>query len=714
MKKLILIISLSFFTVHSFPQWTWQNPLPQGNSLSSVYFVDANTGYSVGDHGTILKTTNGGTLWTFQSSGITYNLKSVFFVGSTGYAVGDNGTLLKTYDGGSTWNSISSGTINGLTSVFFTDANTGYAVGGSLSGGFIINTNDGGATWNYFGSGAFSRLNSIYFLNSNTGYAVGGNGTFLKTINGGTTWAVSYAGTSQYLESVYFTDANTGYIAGDYGTLLKTINGGTSWSTLTSGTSDYLLSVHFTDSNNGYVVGYDYNAPGGIILHTSDGGVTWTSTITNEGLYSVYSPETNTGYAVGMVGTMMKTSDGGTTWALESSRVISNNFTTLTSIKFTDTNTGYIVGGDPDFGNYNTAGIILKTINGGTTWSAQSLPTTTAYTLNSVFFPDANTGYAVGVYGIILKTTNAGTTWDSIYANMSINWLYSVYFIDAYTGFAVGNAGTIIKTTNGGTNWSILSTPTLADLHSVYFFDANTGFIVGDGGTVLKTTNGGTLWTPITSGITNNLRCIVFTNGSTGYAVGGEIYKTIDGGSTWTALTGMNNNLMSAYFINANTGYAVGSTYISSGGSTFEEGFIMKTNNGGLTWSTLSCISEFPLLATYFTDTSQGYAVGETGVILATLNGGGFPVSVENQLTNTSTFTLYPNPTNNKVIITDNQKLNSVIKISIFSMRGEQVINEDFQNQSRIEINVNLFAKGIYLVKIQTSTGVETKKLVIQ
>lgn len=42
-------------------EWFWQNPLPTGNQLLSVSFVDENTGTVVGLHGTILRTTNCGT-----------------------------------------------------------------------------------------------------------------------------------------------------------------------------------------------------------------------------------------------------------------------------------------------------------------------------------------------------------------------------------------------------------------------------------------------------------------------------------------------------------------------------------------------------------------------------------------------------------------------------------------------------------------------------
>lgn len=62
-------------------RWVWQNPLPLGEGLSSAYFVDANTGWAVGNMGSIIKTTDGGVTWSLQlSQGEYYQLRSVFFV----------------------------------------------------------------------------------------------------------------------------------------------------------------------------------------------------------------------------------------------------------------------------------------------------------------------------------------------------------------------------------------------------------------------------------------------------------------------------------------------------------------------------------------------------------------------------------------------------------------------------------------------------------
>jgi len=85
MRNLYLIcvaLILIQFTTLAQEGWFLQNPLPQGNTLYSVYFTDSNTGWAVGDFGAILKTTDGGTSWTLQSSGTTNDLESVYFTDS--------------------------------------------------------------------------------------------------------------------------------------------------------------------------------------------------------------------------------------------------------------------------------------------------------------------------------------------------------------------------------------------------------------------------------------------------------------------------------------------------------------------------------------------------------------------------------------------------------------------------------------------------------
>ena len=131
----------------------------------------------------------------------------------------------------------------------------------------------------------------------------------------------------------------------------------------------------------------------------------------------------------------------------------------LNSVYFFDSNTGWAVGSDS---------VILKTTNGGINWTSHL--SGTGNTLYSVYFPDNNTGWAVGSNSTILKTTNSGTSWISQTNGADYVTFSTVYFIDENTGWTAGGS-TILKTTNSGTNWIIQSSGTFFYLNSIYFVD---------------------------------------------------------------------------------------------------------------------------------------------------------------------------------------------------------------------------------------------------
>ena len=89
MKSFLTLIAINFLlTNYTLSQWFWQNPLPTGNTLYSVDFVDSNNGWAVGAAGTIVKSTDGGINWIAQSSGTLMNLKGISFTDR------DNGTVV--------------------------------------------------------------------------------------------------------------------------------------------------------------------------------------------------------------------------------------------------------------------------------------------------------------------------------------------------------------------------------------------------------------------------------------------------------------------------------------------------------------------------------------------------------------------------------------------------------------------------------------------
>jgi len=176
---------------------TWSVQLDTlGPWLHAVYFADANHGYAVGDGGVVLKTVNGGVVWTALSltgNFVTRNYNALYFSNdSTGFIVGGYPandsiqTILSTTDGGNTWNIIMDQLGPMLNGISFADSAQAFVVGNH---GVLMQSNDAGNTWNYVTlpapvqSADTNNLNAVYFFNRGYGLAVGDNGMVIQFID---------------------------------------------------------------------------------------------------------------------------------------------------------------------------------------------------------------------------------------------------------------------------------------------------------------------------------------------------------------------------------------------------------------------------------------------------------------------------------------------------------------------------------------------------
>jgi photosystem II stability/assembly factor-like uncharacterized protein len=294
------------------------------------------TGWAVGNYGLILKTTNGGSSWSSQTSGTNNALHGVFFLSNqTGYAVGDMKTILKTTNGGTNWIAqLSNGTVYFMSVHFPLDAQTGYAVGFDefLDASETFKTTDGGANWNSINSPG-SLPQCVYFpMGVDTGYiaeAAGGSGHVYKTTNGGSNWSVILTDNKYNLRSLYYpynpnldVQQGTFTVVGDNDRIYKTTNWGQSWQDQSPNSNgDCLMGVSFPqgDPSNGFIIGYT-SSGGTCGLKTTNGGSDWYSMTFQSGgtgLMGLWMVDNNTGYAVGnskgspSVHTIMKTTNGG-------------------------------------------------------------------------------------------------------------------------------------------------------------------------------------------------------------------------------------------------------------------------------------------------------------------------------------------------------------------------------------------------------------------
>jgi photosystem II stability/assembly factor-like uncharacterized protein len=251
------------------------------------------------------------------------------------------------------------------------------------------------------------------------------------------------------------------------------------------------------------------------------------------------------------------------------------------------------------------------------TGTKKALGSGTSSNLNAVFFTSATDGVLVGAGGTVRRTVDAGANWNPATTPGTAKALRSVYFLNATNGWIVGDS-IAWRTVNGGLNWTAQTTPSPFNtpLRSVHFTDANKGWAVGD--SAYRTTDGGVSWSKFTIGISAfSVRMI---GADTGYLVGtnasGTVRKTVNGSAVtpvWSAQsTPSTRALKSVFPVNGSLVYAVGDT-----------GTILRTTNGGANWvQQTTGVPAKNLKSVHFLDAAVGYAVGDNGTILATADSG--------------------------------------------------------------------------------------------
>ncbi|SIO72095.1 Photosynthesis system II assembly factor YCF48 [Burkholderia sp. GAS332] len=212
-------------------------------------------------------------------------------------------------------------------------------------------------------------------------------------------------------------------------------------------------------------------------------------------------------------------------------------------------------------------GIVLLSDDDGRTYR-QSAQVPASATLSSVYFADAQHGWAVGQWGVILATTDGGEHWTLQRSDTSIDQpLLSVYFKDPSHGWAVGIWSILLATNDGGRNWhtSKLQPPPgggKADrnLYRIFADHSGTLFIAAEQGTVLRSRDDGASWEYRQAGNKGSLWTgAVATDGS--IFVGGllgHLYRSRDGGDTWMAIDSGSNGSITDLIANGDEIFGVG------------------------------------------------------------------------------------------------------------------------------------------------------------
>ena len=249
---------------------------PTLEDLYDVYFATTDSGWAVGDNGTVLFSANGGETWTSQNTPIPQDLRGVYFLNrNTGWIVGLNGTVFYTTNSGQTWlGKVISDLTNDLGFITFANDNHGWLLAtGSPYDKNLTATSNGGDTWQVGQGPVVNKLYSMNTFGPDTLWLTSVNGGAFYSTDGGTTWENRDTGLEGHLYSIAFMDTLTGWVSNDRGRIWHTTDGGFTWNEqatpLSGQSAAHIYRLAFADSMNGW------GASNRGILYTTDGGTNW-------------------------------------------------------------------------------------------------------------------------------------------------------------------------------------------------------------------------------------------------------------------------------------------------------------------------------------------------------------------------------------------------------------------------------------------------------
>jgi photosystem II stability/assembly factor-like uncharacterized protein len=517
--------------------------------------------------------------WTRQSPIPTgMNLQGVFWTSSThAFIAGESATALETTDGGQTWQTINLPMFPSepLYNVYFRDATNGFFIGNSAAQPDIFRTTDGGATWQrvtVFPVGGSWR--EIDFVSATTGF-MGANGAAARSTDGGATWQLM-AGVQEcpVIFGMDFVDAQTGLAGGEK----------------------------------------IFNDPGPGIFKTTDSGATWVRKFADSANDVVWL---DSNIAVATVATSIyRSTNAGENWTPAPGQ-ISSGLLDLTVLP-----NGFIAG-------VSANGDVWRSTDGGFNWTQTfdgigALPSPWA-----ISFFDNQTGMVVGQTGFIYKTTDGGITWTQLNRGIGVSF-YDLQMFDDNAGLAVGDNGYFIRTTSGGANWTTGKLEVTGQifgreesLRAVDIVDSDFAVAAGPGGVVFKTSDRGLTWQSVGfPNLSGNffIDDVDFVNRTLGFVggvdtAGPDLYRTTDGGTTWTPLNITGARWLSLDFVDSNQGWAIGVN------STVAR----RTTDGGTTWQPMT-LPDIGFPASFgkvdFINQNDGWIVGWDGYVVHTTDGG--------------------------------------------------------------------------------------------
>lgn len=666
-----------------------------------------------------------------------YSKQGIAFVDSlngfiTDVRLGD----LKTTDGGYSWTNTS---VNSASSHMIAFGNK--QIGWKLTGNSLYRTSDVGNTWTYlsgptggWGSGIIMKTypldqNRLWLLRS-TDYNVSGPDIWYSS-NSGFNWTSLNTGLhSDSMNQISYYDikmnsSGVGYIIGSVfkktsysfdGLILKTTDGGVTWTFQQFPNERYVNILWLNDYDLVVLGNQGYYSDSQVIQRKStDSGISWSlyyplswmigfSNVDN----AIYSASTDVIYLIGTRGFYKSVNKG-----ISYEKVSSETDVMVSNVAFDSRP----LNPDKQMGlayTEDTTWPFLITVDGGYHWTKRPFP-------NSLLGPLYLVGISEEVIYIIVdqtqlyKSIDQGNTWEYLSLPMysGLQGL-SVYSKNDLSLHAYKN---MVTTTDGGDSW-ILG-PTIENVWWKSTDIASPGIIIGTGTFYDSSTTKGFIYSSSDYGLSWHItdtdyenKKVIMTDDKVGYILSGrKIYKTLDSGISWKV------NLAA----NSNEGFYQGSFLDSINGFISTGYSFKKTTNGGRVWTNQIYDIPLPGIQNMEYNAKGDLFITGGGSMIMLPGAQSFSPEINNPLNESvSEYYLsssFPNPFNSSSTIKYYIPSTSQVIIKVFNMLGEEIetLVDEVKPSGTYQVTWNAkdLTSGVYFYRLQAGDFVQTRKMIL-
>ncbi|MBI1223351.1 MAG: T9SS type A sorting domain-containing protein [Bacteroidetes bacterium] len=293
----------------------------------------------------------------------------------------------------------------------------------------------------------FRHASGICMLNPKNVLAVGGwesNDSITGIFQSGDSayhWNLISDLPGNFLNAILVIDEQHLWACGRYGSLFFSDDAGLNWQDKSiSSFKSYALNCLMADGNNLIIGGGILNSDSGLIIQSSDGGVTWKMIYSgNRGIIkSMALSGMGDYFAVGSRGLTIKSSQNGSQWTvLPSDQDLSG--IEINAIKKWPDDEMLLAGGRGGNDSLRFVGRIHPSAD-----SLKTISLSAGCRLNALFVFQDGRGYVAGDYGNIFQLDSGAKVWKPLHLSPSINddrAITSIHFVNRYYGVFGGRTG---------------------------------------------------------------------------------------------------------------------------------------------------------------------------------------------------------------------------------------------------------------------------------